>query len=155
MRLPVNHTNDGKTNVFDGTAWPAGHNAHPALERKDIMTARTARLSKFAKENWKLLAGFLVAVIIALWFATRFVMDFLYFQDPSNVDVDLEPWMTPRFIVMTYDLPRPLVFDLLGIQQGEQRGQPLRDVAEDLGLTMDELTDLVRDAAQKYREAQP
>jgi hypothetical protein len=125
------------------------------LERKDTMTERSARLSNFAKDNWTLLVGFVLALVIALWFAARFVMDFLYFQDPNHVDVELEPWMTPRFIVMTYDLPRPLVFDLLGIQQGEERGQPMRDVAEDLGLTMEELTDLVRDAAQKYREAQP
>ena len=114
-----------------------------------------ARLSNFARQNWGLVAIFLIATLAAIWFASRVFMDFLYFNDPRNVDVDLRPWMTARFIVLTYDLPRPLVFELLGFEESARGGQRLGNVAKEMGLTMEELTELVRLGAAQHRAGQP
>jgi hypothetical protein len=113
------------------------------------------QISSFVRQNWLLVSVFVLASVLALWFAAQVIMDFLYFNDPNNVDVDLKPWMSPRFIVLTYDLPRPLVFDILLLDENTGSGQRLKHVAEDLGLTLDELTTQVRAAAQDYRAAQP
>lgn len=108
----------------------------------------------FARKNWLPLGIFFGALAVALFFASRVFLDFLYFNDPKNVDVDLKPWMTPRFIVITYDLPRPVVFEILALDPKEDRGLRLRRVAERQGVSMEELTARVRDAAAAYREDQ-
>lgn len=112
------------------------------------------RFKQFARQNWLLLGVFALAMVVALWFAVQFTLNFLYFNDPRNKDVDLKGWMTPRYVVMTYDLPRPLVAELLGLTDPSQRGQSLRRIADDMGLTMEELTELVRAEAAIYREAE-
>ncbi|UWQ20138.1 hypothetical protein [Jannaschia sp. W003] len=110
-----------------------------------------ARLVAFACQNWGLLSVLLLMLAVALWFAAQVVLDFFYFHDPAHVDVDLKPWMTPRFIVLTYDLPRPFVFDTLGLDDKSGRGQRLGRVAREMGVTMEEVTAQVRDAAEAYR----
>ena len=105
----------------------------------------------FVRENWILLSVFLLAVVFGLFMASRLFLDFLYFNDPQNVDVDLKPWMTPRFVVLTYDLPRPFVFELLSLDPEEGSGLRLRRIAERDGITMEELTTRVREAAEQYR----
>lgn len=112
------------------------------------------RFRKFARENWILLGLFMLATVVALWFALQFVLQFLYFHDPRNKDVDLKGWMTPRYVVMTYDLPRSLVIETLGLTDPPQRGRRLRQIAQDLGLSMEELTVRVREAAATYRETE-
>jgi hypothetical protein len=113
------------------------------------------QISPFVRQNWLLVSVLILASVFAVWFAAQVTLNFLYFNDPNNVDVDLKPWMSPRFIVLTYDLPRPFVFEILRLDEDADSGQRLKHVAEDLGLTLDELTTQVRAAAQDYRAAQP
>lgn len=108
----------------------------------------------FLRENWLLFSGLLLAVIVAIWFATRVLMDFLYFNDPNNVDVELKRWMTPRYIVKTYDLPRPEVFEILQLDLDADSGRRLGRIAEQDGLTMQQLTEKVREGAAQYRAQQ-
>ena len=92
----------------------------------------------------------LAALAIALWFGTRLVLDVVRFHDPRHDDTELEGWMTPRYIVLTYDLPRPYVAEILKLTERD-RGRRLKRIAEDQGLTLDELTARVRAAAEEYR----
>jgi hypothetical protein len=108
----------------------------------------------FLRQNWKLVTVLLAALLVAAFLAGRVVMDFIYFNDPRNVDVDLKPWMTPFFVVQTYDLPRPVVFEILQLDPEADRGLRLRHVADRQGVTIAELTERVRTAAEAYREAQ-
>lgn len=111
-------------------------------------------ISVFFRENWMLLSVFLVAALFALFMAIRVLMDFLYFNDPNNVDVDLKLWMTPRFVVVTYDLPRPYVFDVLSLDPEQDAALRLGRIAKRDGITMEELTAVIREAADQYRAAQ-
>ena len=81
-------------------------------------------------------------------------MDFVYFNDPKNVDVELKRWMTPRYIVKTYDLPRPEVFEILQIDLEADSGRRLGRIAAQDGLTMQQLTEKVREGAAQYRAQQ-
>ena len=109
------------------------------------------RALSFIKQNLLLVGLFLGSLGVALWFAFHAISDALYFNDPRNVDVALKPWMTARYVVLTYDLPRPLVFDILDLDP-DDRGVRLGRFAKERNLSMDELTSLVRDAAAAYRE---
>ncbi len=111
------------------------------------------KLGIFIRKNWLLVGLTLATLLVILWFGSRLVMDFIFFNDPRNVDVDLKGWMTPRFVVLTYDLPRDYVAEILELES-EDRGKRLRHVADDLGLTLEELTQKVRDAAETYRASQ-
>ncbi|MEL6425213.1 MAG: hypothetical protein AAFQ33_07130 [Pseudomonadota bacterium] len=112
------------------------------------------RVLPFIKQNRLLVGLFLGSLAVALWFAFHAITDALYFNDRRNVDVDLQPWMTPRYVVLTYDLPRPVVIDLLELDPDHDRGLRLGHLARDRGITMEELTALVREAAAQYREGQ-
>jgi hypothetical protein len=112
------------------------------------------RLFSFIQQNWLTVSLFVGSLALALWFAFHAITDALYFNDPRNVDVALKPWMTPRYVVMTYDLPRPLVMELLELDPEDDRGIRLGRLAQERNLSLDELTALVRDAAAEYREDQ-
>ena len=110
------------------------------------------KIGAFIRQNWQLAFVFFGALLFASWFAFQAISDALYFNDPRNVDVDLKPWMTPRYVVLTYDLPRSLVAEVLTLDQESDRRIRLGQLAKERGLTMDELTALLRAAAADYRE---
>lgn len=112
------------------------------------------RVVSFIRQNWLLVGLFVGSLTVALWFAFHAVSDALYFNDPRNVDVALKPWMTPRYVVLTYDLPRPLVMELLELDPEADRGVRLGRLAQERNISIEELTTLVRDAAAAYREGQ-
>jgi len=87
-----------------------------------------------------------------MWLLSRIVLDFIYFNDPRHQDVDLKEWMTPRYIGMSYDLPRPLVLEILGLPETGGPRRSLGRIAADQNLTLEELTELVRKSADAYRE---
>jgi hypothetical protein len=112
-------------------------------------------MTTFIRHNWVLVLLTLATLLIIVWFGSRLVLEFIYFNDPNNVDVDLKGWMTPRFIVLTYDLPRPFVFDILELPETAQGGPHLGIIAEELGVSLDELTQRVRTAAAAFRAENP
>lgn len=110
------------------------------------------RVQKFLRQNWMLLSVLLGAAIIAAWFIIHALLQFVWFHDPEHVDVELRGWMTPRYIVKTYDLPRPLVLETLQLDPESHRPKTLKDIAADLGMTLPELTALIRETAETYRQ---
>ncbi|MEO0484877.1 MAG: hypothetical protein AAF092_03065 [Pseudomonadota bacterium] len=113
------------------------------------------RLLRFVRANPLLVATTLAMICVVGWFGAQLFADFLYFNDPRNVDVALKGWMTPRYVVLTYDLPRPVVRDILELPPEGAGGIRLSFVAQELGLTLDELTTRVREAAEEYRAQNP
>lgn len=111
-----------------------------------------SRRVQFIRQNWMLLGVLAAALGVAGWFAFQFVATFLFLHDPRNHDGDLKAWMNPHFVMVMYDLPRPLVHEILKRPLDETGGVRLGHVAQDLGLTMEELTARVRAAAETYRE---
>ena len=60
--------------------------------------------------------------------------------------------MTPRYVALSYDLPPPVVRELLGIEKGVNRPGRLDRIADNLGLSLDELTERVRQAAAQHKD---
>lgn len=116
---------------------------------------KVEHLKHFWRSNWILLLVFLSALAVVVWFGFHMLLSFLYFRDPHHKDVELKGWMTPRYIVMTYDLPRPLVLANLGLTNAEMHGRPLRSIGRDLNMSMEEMTEAVRAFAAEYRKEVP
>lgn len=113
------------------------------------------KLLSFSRQHWFLTLGFIVSLAFAVWYAYAFLADAIYFNDPRHKDQALKGWMTPRYVVMSYDLPKETVRDALGLIPND-RDRPIRlsVIAERQKLSLDELTDKVRAAAKAYRESQ-
>lgn len=105
-------------------------------------------LFSFVKKNI-IPIGLLIASIAALgFFSFGFIAKLIYFADPKHQNQPLEYWMTPRYVVMSYELPPQVVDEIMDLRPKIDKRKPLKKVTEDLGITLDELQLLV-DAAQK------
>ena len=105
----------------------------------------------FLRKHLGVFAVLIVTCLVGLWFVADMFMDFLYFNDPQHQDAALKPWMTPRYVVMSYDLPRAEVAEILGLTTEDQRGMTMRDIAVLNDMSLDELTEKVRTMAETYR----
>lgn len=85
-------------------------------------------------------AALLLAVALAamVWMGTGFVREALYFADPAHQRQDLEPWMSPRYVGKSWDLPPEVIIAIMELEPGRGR-RTLADVSADLGITLDEL----------------
>ena len=110
------------------------------------------RTRKFVRQHWLPIGGFVLSLAFALWFGFTFLADAIYFNDPRHKDVALKRWMTPRYVVLSYDLPRSVVAEILELgPPPEGRRRRMGDIAAEKGISLDELTMLVRSAATAYR----
>jgi hypothetical protein len=113
------------------------------------------KLKQFAILHWLPLSGFLVSAGLALYFGFTFMADAIYFNDPRHKDSDLQGWMTPRYVTLSYDIPMTLVLDALGLDESViGKGLRLEDIASDQGSSLQELTENIRAKADAYRESQ-
>lgn len=108
----------------------------------------------FARQNWLPLSVLLIACFAVIWFGGRMALDVIYFHDPRHQDVALRNWMTPRYVVMSYDLPRPVVLNLMNLTPATEPGKSMKDISAQMGVSLDELTQRVRAAAADYRSGQ-
>ncbi len=106
----------------------------------------------FLKKNTLPVGVLLVSVIALLFFSSGFIANLIYFADPKHQNQPLEAWMTPKYVVMSYDLPPQIVDDVMGLRPKIDKQKPLTKVLEDLDMTMDELQIKV-DAAQAEHQA--
>jgi hypothetical protein len=101
-------------------------------------------------QKWAV-AGLLVSLIATLVLATTKLADAIYFDDPEHQNQTLAAWMTPRYVALSYDLPRPVVFELLGIVPDTDHRRRLDHLAARLGISLEELTLKVRSAATQHQ----
>ena len=113
---------------------------------------KASTLYKFALVHKFIVLGFVASVIAVIALSSTMLADAIYFDDPTHKDVKLEAWMTPRYVALSYDLPRPIMMELLEIDEDNTGPRRLDRIAEEIGSTLDELTEKVRLAAIKYRE---
>jgi len=111
-----------------------------------------AHLIAFARQNIILVGIMTLSLLAAIWFTAGIVLDVIYFNDPQKQDVALQGWMTPRYVGMSYDLPRSVILELFEVEPGEGRRKRLADIAAEMGVSLPELTERVRAAADAHRE---
>lgn len=103
------------------------------------------------EQKWACL-GFFLSIIAAVFISATYLADAIYFDDPRHQNVELRAWMTPRYVALSYDLPRSVVLSILGIQPETNFSTGMDSLAQNLGLTLEELTVKVKTEAEVYRE---
>lgn len=100
----------------------------------------------FAKKNMIPIGLLLASIIAVIFFSKGFIANLIYFADPRHQNQPLEYWMTPRYVVMSYDLPPPIVDEVMGLRPKIDKRKPLTRVLEDLGITLEELQTRINEA---------
>ena len=111
------------------------------------------KLYRFVHEQRWAVAGFAVSLIALLVIVFTFLAEAVYFNDPRHKNEALKPWMTPHYVAMSYELPRPVVMEMFGMEKGKRHPRRMDKMAESMGLTLDELTAKVRETQKTYLES--
>jgi hypothetical protein len=102
-----------------------------------------------------LTTAFLLACAVTLFFAGSLVYQAVYWS--FHREVDIRPWMTVGYIARSYDLDPRRMDGLAGMPLPEVKGhpQPLREIAKDRGVPVDEVIAEVERAIAEMRAAGP
>lgn len=99
----------------------------------------------------------LTALAFTLFFGVNYVLHLIWINDPRHQNPDLESWMRPRYVAMTYRMPPHVLAEGLGIeppQKGDGRPKEritMADVADELGVDLVTLTEMVREIAAEFQ----
>lgn len=110
----------------------------------------TGTLRLLWRDNKLLLAGFVLALAVMLFFAVRTTLFWIYWNDPAHRNQAIEPWMTPRYIAHSWDVPPKVVGDALGLEPGGPR-ITMADLAARDGIGLDEIVAKVMAAILAHR----
>jgi hypothetical protein len=104
------------------------------------------------RHRW-LLLGFCAAAAVALLFATRAA---LFMSDwPDQADEDIEGWMTPRYVAMSWDVPPDVIAGALALaRDGSGRRVTLDELAKSRGVPVATLAAELEAAIVAYRAGQ-
>jgi hypothetical protein len=96
--------------------------------------------------------AFIVALCALGFFGVRTISSTLYWMDPDHQNQALAGWMTPRYVMRSYQLPP----DVLGpalflVKNTAPRRISLDTIAAENGLTMDDLQIRIDVAAAQMR----
>ena len=97
----------------------------------------------------------LAALCTALYFAADFAGEALYFANPANQNRPVEPWMSIRYVELSWGLTKPVMFEIIGYDVETPPDDVPRSVGEFLsesGLTMEDFQAQVESAQQMLRE---
>jgi hypothetical protein len=102
-----------------------------------------------------LTAGLTVALLVAAVFAFRLVSGMLYWEDPRHQDMPIAAWMSPRFVAMSWNVPREVVIEALQMVPDGEGPRPLERMAAERGVPVQVLIDDLEAAIAAWRVAHP
>ena len=112
-----------------------------------------------ARRLWReaplLTAGLALALLVAGVFAVRLALGAVYWADPRHRDMPIAPWMTPRFVALSWDVPKEVVIDALGMKQDGHGPEPLHRMATERGVPVEVLIADLERAIAAHRAARP
>lgn len=100
-------------------------------------------------------AGLALSLVVAVFFAWRLVAGALFWSNPDHQDMPIAPWMTPRFVALSWDVPKDVVIEALHMVPDGQGPQPLRKMAEARGVPVEALIDDLEAAIAAHRAGLP
>lgn len=102
--------------------------------------------------RWLLVAGLVLALVLAGAFALRTVSAALYWADPAHRDQTIEGWMPPRYVARSWDVPPDVVAEALGLVSGEAGRRNLEQIARDQGVPVEALIERLTLSIALWRE---
>jgi hypothetical protein len=82
-----------------------------------------------------ILTAFLLSLALMVFFGIRALVSTIYWNDPARANQPVADWMTPRYVVMAYRIPREALGDLLGLDPSALKRQSLAQIALQTGRT--------------------
>jgi hypothetical protein len=73
--------------------------------------------------------SFCVALLLLVFFVADFGVKARHFSNPANQERMIEPWMPPRYVAQSWELPKPVLFEILGLAPDT----PPRDIPRTIG----------------------
>lgn len=113
------------------------------------------RLIRRARRAPGLVIALAVALLVAAVFALRLTHAALSWHEVPH-EQSIERWMTPRFVVRSWDVPPDLVAATLALDRdGIGRRVTLQALADERGIPPERLIDALEAAIADYRTDQP
>ena len=99
-----------------------------------------------------LVVAFVAALALTLFFGVQALRHVGAFRPAP--DVPISGWMTPRYVSLSWDVPREIVAGALDIELGAGVGrQSLETLAKEGGVPVETLISELQDAIAAYRTA--
>tara|TARA_R110002111_G_scaffold181739_2_gene247279 strand:+ start:469 stop:879 length:411 start_codon:yes stop_codon:yes gene_type:complete len=95
------------------------------------------------RRKW-LKLGFVLAATLTLIFVMRAALFAVFWMDPHRDRHPVKPWMTPRYIVRTYDIPREVLAETLNLKAGDSPKKPLGALARERGVAAAQMVGAVQ-----------
>jgi hypothetical protein len=120
---------------------------------------RTAMLlMKQLLEFWKghkvAASAFVVALMVALFFAGRLAYFLVYWSDPAHQNQPIADWMTVGYVARSYDVPRDKLAQAIGVTPRPGQRRTLVEIAAERGVDTGTLKSELQQAIDRLR-AQP
>ncbi len=111
------------------------------------------KLINLFKAHPVLTPAFLLAAALTVMFTIRTIVFTIYWANPAHKDQAIEPWMTPRYLAYSWDLPPEEVATALGVELGTSRRVSLAEITAKNGISLEEIEARIRATAARLREA--
>ena len=111
-------------------------------------------MNRLWKTQRTLVIIFAVASALALFFAGQMISKAVYWADPAHTRVIPEPWMTPGYIGRSWHVNPEEMAAIIGAPASKQKRRTLDEVAEEKGISVEDLIDILREALPKYSRVQ-
>lgn len=97
------------------------------------------------------LVAFLAVLGVICYFGIKTYTAMIYWQDPAHQNQDIEPWMTPRYVSLSYRLPPEILGPVLFLDKDTPpRRISIGTIAADNNVTMDTLQARIDEAAAAW-----
>jgi len=97
-----------------------------------------------------LLLGFSLASLLTLGFLAKFTFSFVYWS--NHRDATIEPWMPIGYIARSYHVDRTWLYAQSGLPfQADRRPVPVKDAAQELGISYEEMRSRLLQAIEAER----
>lgn len=112
----------------------------------------TPSLRAVWRRHPRLSLAFALTSLLALVFLGRFIFAVVYWS--AHHEEPLRPWMTIGYVGRSWDVPPPLLDDLLGLDRPEGKPMTLHDIATQRGIPVEDLIVQVQRAIATARDKQ-
>lgn len=113
------------------------------------------RLRHLWLHHRSVLIAFFAVLCAVLFFGAKTITSAIYWMDPAHQDQDIAPWMTPRYVAHSYQLPPEVLGPALFLDKDAQpHRMSLGKIAADNGMTLEDLQMRIDAAAEKWRAEQ-
>ena len=110
-------------------------------------------MKKFGRRQWILLVLFLVTLTVTGLFATRAIRRAAYWRD--HRDETIRPWMSVGYVANSYRVPRPVLYQAIGIEPTIRDRRPLREIAAQQKRPVSTLISELTQAIDEHRKTHP